>query len=374
MKSKWTDDFAEFDTRTLLNSTGTPTDYEKENIIKVIKYYHDNNKAKMFKNEFDKIFEQAIKVSDDFVKIYDYVKSHIIGCKSNECFLMHAADCYGLEPRNLLMECIAINSRINKLDTSFSWFDNFSLNSFLLQISTLIYKNYETKENTKFVYSVPYSTPSLKELIVKENHLLNPVRILKYLCGDYRVFMETGENAENQLEPEKLIDKLVQKYPYFTGCTHGCDVLNGDYTNKSLTYDELESFLNRYPKTCAGYIFNTSTYASGKGQHWVALIFRGHDAYLICSCGGSFKSLNCESLQTFLNKFNKYYSKYKIQNDDSSCGMYSVLDTLAFVLNQNAGSADDIFNAIKTKIGTGAKGLNNGGMYRIKEILAGYRK
>ena len=78
------------------------------------------------------------------------------------------------------------------------------------------------------------------------------------------------------------------------------------------------------------------------------LTFKGKYCYLICSFGGSFEKFedggklikSIEIPSTDLNfSFGKLYSTTQIQQDHSSCGMYSVISTLSFLLeaykNQN---------------------------------------
>lgn len=381
MDSSWEDDFNGSNTMTLLNnSKGIPTDNEKINIVKVIAWCHHNKTFTLKK--FDKIVDNVIgnKTSNFTANDYDLMKSSINNCKSNECFLMHAADCYGLKPRSLLMECIAVNSRVNKLKDSKAWFDNFTLNSFLLQISTIVYHNYDSADN----YSVPYNTPpdvinksiELKIEDQNENENETQKRLLKFLGGEYRTFINFGTTIDDSMQnPLKMLDELVMKYPYFTGCTHGCDVLNGKFSSKSINYDELLCFTKRYPKTFVGYILNTCTYASGKGQHWVALLFRGNDCYLICSCASDFDVFKEDSLKEFIKEhFKMHHFTYKIQHDGSSCGMYSVINTLLFIVRFNENlSADEMFKRLYDEVGSNAEKFNKGGINHIKKILAGYK-
>lgn len=431
MESWYIDDFNKYETCTILGSK-QPTNLEKERIFKVIEYVATTttpNIAIPHSNEFHNLVMDVIKTNGDYAKKYDLLKSKIKGCETNECLLIHVAKTYGLTPKSLLMEAIAIHSRIKELDDKDTWFDNFSLNSFLLQLTTIIYSEYD-KNNDKFVKSLTFhsqnnslsggdldledeshqlrqqiyklemnlksneinlsggskskssknniiGSDSKPELINKSVKLTNPTQLLFHLGNNYRTFIEFGIPADKIKDNDKaleLLDKLVVKYPYYTGCTHGCDVFTSDFRDKSVSIQDIAEFCNRYPYSIVGYILNTKTYKSGRGQHWMALIFKHKTAYLICSQGSGFDSFEEKTLERDLeeNGFAKKWNTQTIQIDHSSCGLYSVLSNLSFIMNGGGDREPNIKNIVDM-IGKEGKGINNEGIYTIKKKLAGYK-
>ena len=454
MKSKFADDYVEYDTTSLLCSK-TPTKLEKGRIILVLEYLVNHYKSMPFSNsEFHKLAlnvlnktnEPVIKNKDlrtiELSKYYDVLKSKIDGCNTNECLLLHAATSYGLTPKSLLMDTIAIHSRVKKLSNKDEWFDNFTLNSYLLQLTTIVYSEYDKLTNDEFVKSISFS-PNLNNLtggtkvkqlnpnqlihsmlvtkhkskvlmnnpkvliggldkpniktetltdnlnqstIVKSNSrikvkpnvkLSNPKELLYHLGNEYRTFIEFGltKNEYQTLDDTKIIemlDKLVDKYPYFTGLTHGCDVFTQNYRDKSVSIKDIKEFCSRYPTSIVGYILNTETYASGKGQHWVSLMFKNQSCYLICSQASDF---NCFHEPTLIKEikanFASDYNTKTIQVDSSSCGLYAVLVNLLSIL-LCGGTRNFNIRSIVDKIGLNAKNINSDGIYAIKKKICGY--
>ena len=99
-------------------------------------------------------------------------------------------------------------------------------------------------------------------------------------------------------------------------------------------YMDISEFIKRYPKTIVGYVLNTSTYASGNGRHWVALIFKGSEAHLFCSQGGDFSCFDDPDLVKNINSccITTINSSVTIQTDNCNCGIYAVLANLICVL------------------------------------------
>ena len=464
MKSWFVDDFNNYNTCTILGSK-QPTDLEKERIFKVIEYIATSsvpNIAVEHSNVLHNLIMEIVRKNISYVEKYNTLKSKIEGCETNECLLIHIAKAYGLTPKSLLMETIAIHSRIKKLEDKDAWFDNFSLNSFLLQLTTIIYSEYD-KNNDKFVKSITFEDSNsnltggdssildnnedfenirnmiynlelsnyeiakrkieksnvaankTKKPITKMNNLIggesensiteksvsqkmkvrsnsshrsfrlnknikltNPTQLLFHLGNNYRCFIEFGITADKVKDNDKaveLLDKLNEKYPYYTGCTHGCDVFTPDFRNKSVSIYDIHEFCQRYPFSIVGYILNTKTYKSGRGQHWMALIFKGNSVYLICSQASGFNAFDEKTLEQDLEKcgFSKEWNTKTIQIDHSSCGLYSVLSNLSFIINGGGTRKPDI-KKIVDMIGKEAKGINEEGIYMIKQKLAGFDK
>jgi len=430
MKSLHVDDFTKYNTCTLLGSK-QPTEMEKERIFKVIEYIASTSTPNIAIPHSDQLHNLIVDVIkntkvSNLSKKYDLLKSQIEGCETNESLLMNVAQTYGLTPKSLLMETIAIHSRIKELDNKDAWFDNFSLNNFLLQLTTIVYSEYD-KSSDPFVKSLVFhasnnmsggessetnheltnNVQSSRDLIydleiaqkttksmsggqsphVQQNaqcpkinssiKLTNPTQLLFHLGNNYRTFIEFGIPADQVKDNDKAVeflDALNQKYPYYTGCTHGCDVFTPDFRDKSVSIQDIYEFCQRYPYSIVGYILNTKTYASGKGQHWMALIFKHSTVYLICSQSSGFNAFEEKTLEQDLEKcgFVKEWNTKTIQIDHSSCGLYSVLSNLSFIIN-GGGDRKPNISTIVDMIGKDAKGINNKGIYLIKKKLAGYK-
>lgn len=418
IKSWIIDDFVDYDTKTLLRgSEATPL--EKAKIFKVLNYLSETSDPKYSEHsDFHNLVRSIANNTGNDTEKYDLLKSNIEGCKSDECLLLLAAMTYGLYPKSLLMDTIAIHSRIKQLDNKDAWFDNFSLNSFLLQLTTIVYEKYEDSSKDKSVKSVP--DPQIfqnlsggnninidpryeayqYDLNFKQNSkqiskhittlnggniskintsikLSNPKELLKHLGNEYRCFFETGK-LSNQIKSDdeaiKILDMLAEKYPYYTGCTHGCDVFTSDFRDKSVSISDIKEFCKRYPMNIVGYILNTKTYKSGRGQHWVALLFKGGCCYLICSQASGFNGFEETTLISDLEKsgFAMLNNTKTIQHDPSSCGLYSVLSNACFILEASGNNKPDITKIIEM-IGGEGKNINAKGIYNIKKILAGYK-
>lgn len=419
------DDFDTYHTTTLLRpqSQHEPTSLEKSRIMHVLSYLSSHPTSHISDSadtqQFHNIVCEVCKMSSDDVSKYDILKSKIDGCKSNECLLLHAAKAYGLQPKSLLMDTIAIHSRIKKLEHQDAWFDNFSLNSFLLQLTTIVYDAYDNGSDmfVKSVAMIPEMNMSgggmkddmttrnemmrwmicskssntsltggqtssrcgpnydVKPTIVPSVKLSNPIALLHHLGNEYRCFVEFGLTSEsvNDDKAVEMLDKLNSKYPYYTGCTHGCDVFTPMFSEKSVSISDISEYCARYPLSIVGYILNTKTYKSGRGQHWVALLFKFKTCYLICSQAGGFDMFEEKSLVNDLNKcgFAKQWNSNCIQHDGSSCGMYSVLANLCFILD-GCGNREPSISRVVEMIGSDGKGINNKGVYEIKRKLAGY--
>ena len=451
MNSWFNDDLEDYKTMTLLGSK-QPTELEKQIIFRVLKFV--SQRFKPTRPEFHQLLLES--------NSYDDLKSKIKDCKTNECLLMHAGITYGLESKHLLMDTIAIHSRIKHLDSKEAWFDNFSLNSFLLQLTTVVYDKYDNSddnfvksipmpsktnfinkpaltggkfEKTEFInllggdevenirdttYSLIYGddmieteikqlSDELDEIYEKslnateisggisendyitldtqiggsnENIFINydkqishPKELLFHLGNEYRIFTNFGKISEDVTNSEALemLDKLNEKYPYYTGCTHGCDVFTPMFKLKSVSIEDIKEFTDRYPLSIVGYILNTKTYKSGKGQHWVAMIFKNGKCYLICSQANNF---NCFEEKTLLNDltnahFEMFHNPDSIQKDSCNCGLFSALANLSFLINCN-GFTEPNIKTVVDYIGVNAKNINENGIFVIKKVLAGW--
>ena len=184
---------------------------------------------------------------------------------------------------------------------------------------------------------------------------------------------------------------------------HGCDFFK--IPDRACTIKDIFQFTKRYPNTLVGGILNTETYESGRGQHWVCLLFRDSTAYLLCSQAGNFNSFHDKNEINLKSELNKYgfaqrYNNQSIQKDNSNCGLYSTLFNLMALIQlddlnkgkrfgmtgglkinhknkiRNLESKNDAsqipqFNIteIVKQIGVNAKNINNKGIYQLKKRL-----
>lgn len=149
--------------------------------------------------------------------------------------------------------------------------------------------------------------------------------------------------------PKQICDEAYLRYPFMYCGAHGCDVFS---STMSMTVEEIDVFLKRYPSAHVGYILNTATYASGRGEHWVAVdITRGY-VKLVCSQASDFSVFNDQSfVQAFERLGYKFeWNKKSIQRDHSSCGMFSAM-SLMMMLRFN-GDIEKTVDAIGSDMKT----------------------
>lgn len=141
--------------------------------------------------------------------------------------------------------------------------------------------------------------------------------------------MELLKGSNNSMSDEEVCDICYQHFPFFFGGAHGCDVF--EISSMSLSVDEITQFLNRYPSARVGYILNTATYKSGKGQHWVALELTKGKAKLVCSQRSDFDVFEDGGSLVNALKRNGYgmeHNERSIQRDDYACGTYAFISLM----------------------------------------------
>lgn len=389
------DTYIDLKTHTLLHNGNSMTEIEKQKVFKILSYLanqtilYDCADKYEFVSDLRKKMMTLIKHS----KNYDEIKSSIIGCTTDECLMAHMLLTFHAIPKSLLMITTSIHTRVKPMieEGKDAWFDNFSLNSYLYQMTTIIYSDYDNNDDPS-IFSI--NKPSI--LIKKDKNITNPKSLLYNLGNLYRCFLEFGISTEKEIErlsddkALEYLDKLVEKYPYFTYQCHGCDCF--EISSKTCSIRDISEFSKRYPNTLIGGILNTETYASGKGQHWMAMLFLNSQVYLICSQGSNFDGLHddgklVKQLKQF--GFGKQYNPKTIQHDSSNCGLYSVLFNLMAIIQLNNLNKTNITedldkvngSNIKTllniteivdDIGSDAKKINKKGIYKLKERLIGW--
>jgi hypothetical protein len=196
--------------------------------------------------------------------------------------------------------------------------------------------------------------------------------------------LKTLKDIHKKLKNSKLLyykiiaDKAYEYFPFYYGGTHGCDIFRDNFcmsTRFAPSLSVIKQILLRYPSLSIGYIMNTSTYESGKGQHWVAIYFmqdnNGAKCKLICSEGGDFTGFEESSFSTTLKElgFGMEWNPTKIQMDDCNCGMYSFLSL--YKLIEKKGNINE---AIKS-IGTNAENIIKGAdIYTFRDKTTGVLK
>lgn len=167
------------------------------------------------------------------------------------------------------------------------------------------------------------------------------------------------------LTSEQICDECYKHYPYFFGGAHGCDVFD---TYLTLSIDEITNFFKRYPSAKIGYILNTATYESGKGEHWVALELSKGKAKLICSQASDFGAFHDNgkldrSLQQHM--YGQSHNINRFQSDNYSCGIFSALSLYELFMT---GSIE----ATAKRIGDNGESLKPGkNINDIRELWAG---
>lgn len=176
------------------------------------------------------------------------------------------------------------------------------------------------------------------------------------------------DKSSRNLNGEQICDECYLHYPYYYGGAHGCDCFD---VGLSLTMDEIKLFLERYPSARVGYILNTATYKSGKGEHWVALELTKGKAKLICSQQSDFSvfkdggKLN-NDLQRLM--FGQEYNPKLIQVDNCNCGVFSSLALYELLCHKSS-----ISEAVDA-IGVNAKNLKEGAdINTFRKRIAGTR-
>lgn len=395
--------FRNLNTRTFLHDKNGLTNKEKEMVFKTLKYLANKEEI----NEANKNDKECEKIINEFHRLvlnsknYDEIKNNIYNCETDECLLAHAIITYHIDIKSLLMLTIAIHSRVKPLKNGKDeWCDNFTLNSFLYQFTTFVYS--DSDDNKKSTYSI--SKP--QKLINKEKPIDNPKEILFHLGNLYRLFHEFNISDIEEIkgisnsQAVEMLDKLNLKYPYYTYQCHGCDCFT--LSDKSVSIYDIKQFMERYPNSLIGGILNTKTYRSGKGQHWVALMFRNNVAYLFCSQSNNFKCFEEKTLveQLIENAISMRFNPITIQHDPSNCGVYSTLFNLVSLINldeineknneqhiddernnknnknkikgKGEDSQLDINKIVNEYIGENALKFHPDGIYGIKKMFIGY--
>ena len=259
-------------------------------------------------NDVDEAWQQVLAAAD---------------VHSTEGLCMLAYEAIGADKGSLLYSLITTYAKISPLKSATEWFDNFRLTGIANSMNLLIWR-----DDVDGVYGVgrlPKPINQNIELDFKrvKQHLVRPLRefIIKQ-----SLFPENIEDRYQELSDKEICDKCYEHFPFYFGGAHGCDVFT--MSGSSLSISEIKAFCKRYPSAIVGYILNTETYRSGRGQHWLSIAFSDDSCSIINSAGRGLESFHDEGYlsKNVRERFAAInYNDKHLQNDGYSCGMFSVI-------------------------------------------------
>ena len=380
MKFKIEDTFVKYNTNSILFGKEI-TQYAKDIIFNVIKYY--NNKDISGNTDLKRrIIKYLNKVFEDKELNYDKLMQKF-NAQTNECLLGYMLIAYQNENLDLMLRTMYTFGRVLPLDYKTEWFDNYRLNAYGNVLNMVMWKKYDSKDvytideepkpinksvQLPFNKVVKYMVGSLRAFIIdyelypnnvssshtNEQRKLNEQQHgLNGLNGgdveaivspnDYHKIKEMISNEGKNKTAEEICDECYMHYPFYFGGSHGCDVFSLGMT---LTVKEIKMFLDRYPSARVGYILNTATYRSGKGEHWVALEFTQGKAKMICSQQSDFSVFHDGGeLRRSIHEicYGEEWNNRLIQLDNHACGCFSAIGLLQLL---RFGQIDKAVDAI----------------------------
>jgi hypothetical protein len=220
------------------------------------------------------------------------------------------------------------------------WMDNQRLTRLMGSLDMIMWSGCDVDYYSDDIYVVKDKPEPINNNI----ELTNYNRFVKLILKPFRKYLIINGllkdlNPNANLTDKEILDIAYKYFPWHSGGAHGWDVFVEKNGKRSLTVKEIKQFFQRYPSSRIGYILNTKTYNSGRGQHWIALEFSKDNAKMICSQGGTFQSFITDNEPQFMfdnsktkflhdleeNGFGLNYNGVNIQNDNFNCGLYSLL-------------------------------------------------
>lgn len=295
--------------------------------------------------------------------------------RSTEGLCMLAYEAIGCDRNSLLYSLITTYAKVAPLKSETEWFDNFRLTAISNSMNLLIWR-----DDVDGVYGVGREPKP-----IDERFDLNYARVKRFLVKPLREFIikqslfpeslddavasrkPSGEASSQvrssggrsvsslELSNKEVCDECYRHYPFFLGGAHGCDVFT--MPDSSLSIKEISAFCRRYPSAIVGYILNTETYTSGKGQHWVAIAFSNDRCSLINSTGRGLESFHdggelANSIRQNFAAIN--FNPESLQNDGYSCGMFSVISLYMLIcFNMDVSEAVNHIGVNGNKISAG---------------------
>lgn len=358
--------FVTYNTRSFLYGE-TLNDYCKFIIFEVMRHYANKNLSSD-NDQKDKIMKYINKQFKNNNLTFDRLKEGF-GASTIECFMVYFLIAYKESSYDLILKAMYTFTRVSPMKYETDWLDNYRLNNYGNVLNMLMWKKYDKP----YVYTIEEDPLSINTSIE-----LDYERVVKYLVGSLRAFIidynlydhfTSGERSipkRRSYSAKEICDLCYKYYPFYYGGAHGCDCFNPSL-GFGLSVKEISLFLQRYPSAKVGYILNTATYASGKGEHWMAMYITRNKAYLLCSQGSNFHSFHDPTLVNELsnNKFGTEYNERSIQIDNCNCGLYSFLSLYAMLCTGN-----NISNAIDM-IGKNAENIIKGGIDTFRDRMTG---
>ena len=315
-------------------------EYGKFIIMEVLRYYCKNgtridekDKCETLSSTMESIFSSKPSVDEAWEML---LKG--ISVSSPEGVMSYAFAAFRPDREDLLYRTFLTFGKIKPLNEIDEWFNNFRLNGICNGINMVVWQDND-RERT---YGVRRDPKPINDSV----SLVDASHAVDILVGNLRRFIiendfyqtnakyELKEPVYKTMDNVKVCDECYKHYPYYYGGCHGCDFYR--YSSLSLSIGELCKFMKRYPSAIIGYIVNTATYASGKGEHWMALMFSDMHSYLVCSGGNSFfkfKDGGALIHELQIKGVSMEFNEIAIQKDHSSCGMYSVLSNYLMLCN-----------------------------------------
>lgn len=316
-------------------------EYGKFIIMEVLIYYCNHPDRNDDKGKYDKLNKSMNEILSDKSLTIETAWEKLlkdIDVKSPEGVMSYAFTIFVPDKKDLLYRTFLSFGKIKPLDKVNDWFNNFRLDGISSGMNLVVWQD-KDKEKTYGVRRNP-------KPINKDIKLENSEHVINLLVGNLRRFIienkfyqtndtyKIVEPVYKTMNEIDVCDECYLNYPFYYGGCHGCDFYR--YSNISLSVTELVQFMKRYPSAIVGYIVNTATYMSGKGKHWMSLIFSNMKVKLVCSGGNSFDafddggSFKSELVRKGLAM---EWNNVEIQRDNSSCGMYSVLSNYLMLCN-----------------------------------------
>ena len=314
------DTFVKYDTRLFLRGKNL-LEYDKQIIMQVLNYCNEiipveNTKKKNISRVLNKLLSEKDISFDKMMKK--------LNCETPECLMAYFLETYGGNNQSdLLIRCMNTFGRVLPLQSSNEWFDNYRLNAYGNVLNIIMYSNYDSPE----VYTINEIPKQINQNVELDFDKIENLLVgsLRKLIITHSIYPNNSNYSDRKLTSKDVCDECYLHYPMFFGGAHGCDCFDMPI---SLSVHEIKQMLLRYPSARIGYILNTSTYASRRGQHWVTLEFTNGSVKLICSVGHNFDIFDDggKLKRTIISEgFGMQYNFRTIQKDSYNCGLYSVL-------------------------------------------------
>lgn len=359
------------------------SDYGKFIILEVMIYYAKNKQAEKEdqKQQLKVAVEKLLQHQGDINQKWEQFMKDI-DVRSAEGVMSFALDTYGKKLDSLLFRTFFTFGKIKPLKSNTEWFDNFRLNGLCNGINNVLW-NDNGRNDCYAVGETDSNGITHREIlpINKSVECVDYKRVCKFLVGSLRKFIIRNNfyqttitydikiPIKGNLSYKEICDKCYSVYPFYWAGSHGCDFYLPQFNWMCVNLYETRKFNDRYPSAIIGWILNTATYQSHAGIHWIPVLTKGSNAYIVDSAGKALT--NMRDGGAFSNKlsecgYSKNYNTTILQTDGFSCGMFSVISIYLMVCNNC-----DI-NETAAKISKNGTGLVEGKtISSFTQVLAG---